>query len=99
MLPKRTPNWAVPGQPVVCIASGRWNEVTGHPNAPAVWPHQHFIYTISEVAQTAEGIYLTLRELGPANEYCVSGFAPVDDEEVEAKLFNARLVRAPESVR
>jgi hypothetical protein len=89
------PNWAVVGQPVVCVASGQWNEVTGHPNAPAVWPHRHFIYTISEVAQTTDGIYLTLTQLGPMFEYDIRGFAPVDEQEVEAKLFNARRVRVP----
>lgn len=90
---EKVPNWAVPGQPVVCVVDGRWNEVTGHPDAPAVWPHRHFIYTISEVAQTERSIYLTLVEHGPMFEYDIRGFEPVSQDEVEAKLFNARAAR------
>lgn len=89
------PNWAVPGQQVACVFEGRWNEVTGHPDAPQVWPHRHFIYTIAEVVQTERGIFLTLVELGPYFEYHINAFEPVDPREVEAQLFNARRARQP----
>lgn len=89
----KLPNWLVPGQQVVCVYAGRWAEVSNHPNPPMVWPHKHFIYTISEVAQTERSAYIALVEHGPCFEYDYRGFEPVDEREVEAELFAARCSR------
>lgn len=81
------------GQKVVCIAKGGWFENDrDEPNDPR-HPQYGGVFTITAVNRYPKpfGAYLSLLEIGGANEFASTGFRPAVERKTDISIFTRML--------